>query len=278
MLPKSIQIKSECPCIPSGLGIFLWELNYEVGFWGALPRSISQWKRDPCSSTRRLPSTKTVLSVGHWAAPVMLLEVHSIAQWPHSNGNKGGAWNVLSAFTVPDLRCRVWGNCNVLVISPLLSCCVFVICIKHAKTCKTISMFLYRAVPAWVVSQFFLWVWTVWRVENSFQKNLRVSGENNYRHISNQHSQYHRAPHYHKHLWLLLFISNGFRFSHGSLRCVGQCWNIFGLDKCEDLLQSEKKKLLDLPIVKRSLFPGHPGFSVSDGQTICQHSLKANDH
>lgn len=102
MLPKSIQIKSECPCIPSGLGIFLWELNYEVGFWGALPRSISQWKRDPCSSTRRLPSTKTVLSVGHWAAPVMLLEVHSIAQWPHSNGNKGGAWNVLSIFTVPD--------------------------------------------------------------------------------------------------------------------------------------------------------------------------------
>lgn len=44
MLPKSIQIKSECPCIPSGLGIFLWELNYEVGFWGALPRSISNGK------------------------------------------------------------------------------------------------------------------------------------------------------------------------------------------------------------------------------------------
>lgn len=40
----------------------------------------------------------------------------------------------------------------------------------------------------------------------------------------------------------------------------------------------KKEKLLDLPIVKRSLFPGHPGFSVSDGQTICQHSLKANDH
>lgn len=40
---------------------------------------------------------------------------------------------------------------------------------------------------------------------------------------------------------LLFFISDVFQFSHRSRRCVGQCWNISGLDKCEDIVESEPK-------------------------------------
>ena len=42
-------------------------------------------------------------------------------------------------------------------------------------------------------------------------------------------------------VWLLFLISDVFQFSHRSRRCVGQCWNISGLDKCEDIVESEPK-------------------------------------